>query len=176
MKTLSTSNRASALYEKLGFADLPETAVASETGGALGSGWLDPEKLESSPIRKEWILEGEPEARCLNLSGTTRGWASTSHWSCTAGKFEWHFGCDETVLFVEGEAFITDEAGVSYHAKPGVSLFFPKGSSSVWEVPVYIRKMAFCYRPIPLPFHFAMRVADKFCRVLGIDKDPSGGL
>ncbi len=129
---------------------------------------LDPAQLQPAPIRPGWILEGKPEARCAHLSTGTRGWADTAHWSCTAGKFRWHYGWDETVLFLEGEVFITDEAGRTCHGVPGTSVLFPAGTSAVWEVPQYIRKIAFNHRVVPLPLHLAERVAHRLGRALGL--------
>ncbi|MBD8892151.1 cupin domain-containing protein [Roseibium litorale] len=137
---------------------------------------LDPSNLKPAPIRPHWILEGSPEAKCINLSNGTRGWTSTDHWSCTAGKFSWHYGWDETVLFLEGEVRITDDAGVVYHGKPGVSLFFPAGTSATWEVPNYIRKIAFNQRPVPVYLDFPARVIRKLQRMAGLEGRRQNGL
>lgn len=137
---------------------------------------LDPERLKPSPIRPEWILEGAPEARCINLSMGTGNWASTDHWSCTRGKFRWHYYWDEAVLFLEGEVRITDETGKVYLGKPGVSLFFPAGTSAVWEVPDYIRKIAFNQRPIPRYLSLPARVINKLRIVTGLAPAQKGGL
>lgn len=126
---------------------------------------LDPDRLEPAPIRPEWILEGRPEARCERISVGTRGGADMSHWSCTAGRFRWRFGWDESVLFLEGEVFIRDDSGNTCHGVPGVTMFFPAGSSAVWEVPRYIRKIAFNRRPTPYPLHLVDRAA---CRLAGV--------
>ena len=129
---------------------------------------LDPDRLEPAPIRPEWILEGTPEARCARLSVGTRGGADTAHWSCTAGRFRWEFGWDETVLFLEGEVIVTDETGNIRHGVPGVTMFFPAGTSAVWDVPRYVRKIAFNRRPTPLPLHVIDRVACKLARAAGM--------
>lgn len=137
---------------------------------------LDPAKLKPAPIRPHWILEGAPEAKCVNLSNGTRGWTSTDHWSCTAGKFRWHYGWDETVLFLEGEVRITDDAGVVYEGRPGVSLFFPAGTSATWHVPNYIRKIAFNQRPVPVYLDFPARVIRKLQRMAGLEGRRQNGL
>ena len=109
---------------------------------------LDKAALKSSPIPPEWILEGEPEARCEYLSQGTLGGANSAHWSCTAGRFRWNYGWDETVLFLEGEAIITDDEGNVFRARARRQrLLSPPGTSAVWEVPSYIRKIAFNRRP-----------------------------
>src|SRR5215469_3077729 len=53
-------------------------------------------QLNSAPIVPAWILEGSPAARGKLLSGSTDDKASTYMWDCTAGRFNWFYGCDET--------------------------------------------------------------------------------
>ncbi|GAA0780103.1 DUF861 domain-containing protein [Roseibium denhamense] len=134
--------------------------------GLLTVGHLDKEALQPSPIQKEWILEGAPEARSRNLSRIGDDWTVVDHWSCTAGKFRWHYFFDETVMFLEGEAFITDENGVEYHAVPGTTLSFKDGSSAVWVVPEYIRKVAFNQKSVPTYLHLMCRAANKLHRMV----------
>ena len=156
-----------------GLVNAPVSLLKMSTPGGkselgISATTLDPEKLKPSPIRPEWILEGEPEARCAHLSYGTRGFSNTAHWSCTAGRFHWNYGWDETVLFLEGEAFITDEEGGITHGEPGVSVFFPAGTSAEWEVPHYIRKIAFNRRPTPYALHLIDRCASKIARLAGL--------
>jgi len=122
---------------------------------------VDKAQLEPAPIRPEWILEGTPVAMCKQLSGHKFGWGDACHWSCTAGKFRWHYGWDETVMFLEGEVTITDDNNNVYQGKPGTSLFFPAGTSAVWEIPVYIRKLAFNQKPVPWYLHYQSRVVER---------------
>lgn len=140
---------------------------AAPAGPRFTAADLDPAKLEPAPIRPEWIIEGEPEARCAYLATGTLGWGNTAHWSCTAGRFRWHFGWDETVLILEGEVIVTDDDGTVYHGVPGTTLFFPAGSSAVWDVPRYVRKIAFNQRAVPLPLHIAERIAARVARLMG---------
>ena len=165
-----------AVARNLGFVAPVEELDQNEVPGKFTESVLDVSRLEPRPIRPEWILEGQPEARCVNLSMGTRGWASTDHWSCTAGKFRWHFGWDEAVLFLEGEVKITDESGKVYLGRPGVSLFFPAGTSAVWEVPTYIRKIAFNQRPIPRYLSLPARAFNKLRLVTGLAPAPQAGL
>ncbi|MEH0070548.1 cupin domain-containing protein [Pannonibacter sp. Pt2-lr] len=128
---------------------------------------LNAAAMRSAPIRPEWIIEGMPQARLASLSTGTNGWSSTDHWECTAGKFHWHFFWDETVLFLEGEVHITDEAGNTYEGRPGVSMLFPAGTRAVWHVPVYVRKIAFNRRPMPWIVSFLMKVTARLGRLFG---------
>ncbi|MBS8261906.1 DUF861 domain-containing protein [Roseibium polysiphoniae] len=133
---------------------------------------LTKDTLQPSPINPDWILEGNPEAKVRNLSVMSRGWATTDHWSCTAGKFRWYYDWDETVMFLEGEVVITDDEGQVYVGRPGTSLFFPAGSSATWVVPRYIRKIAFNQRPVPAYLHILARGANKVFKVLGLPTRP----
>jgi len=126
---------------------------------------VDKAELEPAPIRPEWILEGSPEAMCKRQATHKFCWGNAEHWSCTAGKFRWHYGWDETVMFLEGEVTITDDNGNVYQGKPGKTLFFPAGTSAVWEVPVYIRKLAFNQKPVPWYLHYQARVVEKLARM-----------
>ncbi|NBN65993.1 DUF861 domain-containing protein [Microvirga tunisiensis] len=121
--------------------------------------------LRSAPIRKDWIIDGTPQARLDSLSMGTNGWSSTDHWDCTAGRFHWHFFWDETVLFLEGEVHITDDRGNTYVGRPGVSMMFPVGTHAIWHVPVYVRKIAFNRRPIPWAVSMAMKVDARLKRL-----------
>jgi len=152
------------------------TGVNLPLDGVFPARMLDPGELAPAPIRPHWILEGTPEAKCKTLSVGTRGWATTDHWSCTAGKFHWYYGWDESVVFLEGEAFITDAQGKTYHGVPGVTVFFPAGTSATWHVPHYIRKLAFNDRPVPKPAHYAVRLVDKTLALFTRKKPASGGL
>ncbi len=146
--------------EKLGFVERPAPSAFSPAG-VFSSAQLDKNALEPKPIRPEWVLEGNPQAMCRQLSAMSDHRGDVCHWSCTAGKFNWHYGWDEAVLFLEGRVEITDQKGNVYVGEPGVSLFFPAGTSAVWHVPDYIRKIAFNHNPVPRYLHLATRVVDK---------------
>ena len=88
-------------------------------------------------------------------------------WSCTAGRFNWHYSVDETVHIVAGEVFITDDSGEERRLGPGDSAFFPAGSRSVWRVPVAVRKVAVCRQAMPRPFGLALRAWNRFAHIMG---------
>ena len=146
--------------------------------GLFTQGELDKNALEEKPIRPEWVLEGTPAAKAKMLAGHTRGWGDVCHWACTAGKFRWHYDWDETVVFVEGEVKITDDSGKVYYGKPGISLSFPAGTSAVWEVSDYIRKVAFNHKPVPWYLHVQSRIVDRLYKVvdklIGKPKESTG--
>jgi uncharacterized protein len=146
------------LAEKLGF-QASASAQPDTANAVFALSQLNKEALVAAPIDQDWILEGAPEAKCQKISEIGDYWTAVDHWSCTAGKFQWHYGLDETILILEGEAFITDDNGVEYHALPGRTLSFPDGSKATWTVPNYVRKIAFNQRSVPTYLH-------KFCRAV----------
>lgn len=153
-------------FEANGRAGLDGTIKIVSEPPAFAYAALTKTSLRSAPIRKEWIIDGTPQARLDSLSMGTNGWSSTDHWDCTAGKFNWYFEWDETVLFLEGEVHVTDDRGNTYVGRPGVSMLFPAGTHAVWHVPVYVRKIAFNRRPIPWIVSMAMKVEARLRRLL----------
>jgi uncharacterized protein len=67
--------------------------------------------LGPAPIDPGWILEGTPEARARELARSGDGTSVVAAWSCTAGRFRWHYRVDETVHIISGEVFVTKEDG-----------------------------------------------------------------
>jgi uncharacterized protein len=122
--------------------------------------------LAPAPIPREWILSGEPEARSAPLAHSRDGASSVMAWSCTAGRFNWHYTVDETVHIISGEVFITDQTGQERRLGPGDMAFFPAGCRSTWRVPVAVRKLAVCRQAMPGLFGFALRVWNRLTRTL----------
>lgn len=134
-----------------------------------------PANLVLNPIRSEWILEGNPVARAELLSSSADGTASTYFWDCTAGRFNWFYGFDETLYILEGSVSLLDPNGKSRIVAVGDMVYFPKGSSAEWTVEKYVRKLAFCRTPMPEYLALARRVARRLKR-LGRGKQPDSGL
>lgn len=117
-----------------------------------------PEVLDYSPINPTWILEGKPKASSKKLSETEDGASVTMMWSCTKGKFNWFYECDEIVHIIKGEVTIKDHAtGVYTTLSVGSSILFPKGSRAEWTVKEYVRKVAVLYTPLPKKLILARR-------------------
>ena len=53
--------------------------------------------LVPAPIEPGWIVEGQPEACAKELARSGDGTSVVVAWSCTAGRFRWHYRVDETV-------------------------------------------------------------------------------
>jgi uncharacterized protein len=105
--------------------------------------------LRNAPINPEWILEGKPVARNRVVSRSSDSLACTIIWDCTAGKFNWHYDIDETVHIVEGSVTVSDGVSPPQLLVPGSVAFFPAGTTALWHVETYVRKVAFCQRTLP---------------------------
>jgi len=118
-----------------------------------------PEEVEllPDPIRPHWIIEGAPQARSKRLAQSADGTSMIMAWSCTAGRFNWHYAVDETLHITTGEVFVTGDNGEVRHLQPGDMVFFPAGTSSTWHVPHYVRKLAVCRHAMPRPLGTLLR-------------------
>ena len=123
-------------------------------------------KLKPAPIPADWVIEGNPQARSRRLSTSPDTTSSTMVWTCTPGKFHWHYNVDETLYILEGEVFVTNEKDEVRRLGPGDLAFFPAGSDSVWRVTKDIRKIAFCRQSMPLAAGFGLRAMNKFINIL----------
>jgi uncharacterized cupin superfamily protein len=115
-------------------------------------------ELTQCPIEPSWIIEGNPLARRFVLSRSDDGSAGMIFWDCTAGRFNWHYGMDESIYFLAGDVTVTDQQGASHRLTAGDTIFFPAGSSAEWHVERYVRKVAFCRVPLPRAVFLAKRV------------------
>jgi uncharacterized cupin superfamily protein len=123
-------------------------------------------ELHPAPIPPQWVIEGAPLARAKRLAMSADGTASVMAWSCSPGRFHWHYRVDEMLHVISGEVFVTDEKGESRRLGPGDMAFFPAGSSSVWHVTKEIRKLAMCRHSMPRPMGFALRAWNKLVAIL----------
>jgi uncharacterized cupin superfamily protein len=123
--------------------------------------------LQPCPIRAQWVLEGSPQARTHVLSRSADGTATTVIWDCSAGRFNWNYGIDETIYFIEGAVTIRERSGVVHHLTAGDTVFFPAGSSAEWTVEKYIRKVAFLRTPLPWQVQLLRKVYLSLKRLIG---------
>jgi uncharacterized protein len=135
-------------------------------------------KLNPSPIYPAWILEGNPVARNVLLSRSADGDASSYIWDCTAGRFNWFYGADETIYVIEGGVVVKDMAGTAHRLSAGDTIFFPAGTHAEWIVENYIRKFALIRTPLPRLLVFAKRGYRLFMRLVGAGgrNDPVPGM
>jgi hypothetical protein len=137
----------------------------------LGVGQL---ALINSPIRSNWVIEGNPVARNKVLNTSADGTATTFIWDCTAGRFNWHYDADETVYVIEGGVVVRDWGGTPRRLAAGDTIFFPAGARAEWHVESYIRKIAFVRSPLPRPVLMAKRCVRYVKSLFGKRSDASG--
>ncbi len=123
--------------------------------------------LKSSPINSDWIIEGAPSARCASLSRSADGSTWTDLWDCTAGSFYWHYQCNETIHILDGHAVITDCDGAIWHLNAGDVMQFRYATRARWDVPQYIRKVAFCSESVPRSLLALLRAGNRMQQVAG---------
>ncbi|TWT04024.1 DUF861 domain-containing protein [Reyranella sp. CPCC 100927] len=124
-------------------------------------------QLSSTPINPDWIIDGSPAARTASLSRSADGSVWTDLWECTAGSFHWHYSINETIHIVDGAAVITDRDGTVWHVKAGDVIQFLVGTKAHWHIPQYVRKVAFCSKPLYGPAATLLRVQERIGNVAG---------
>jgi len=125
-----------------------------------------------NPIVRTWIIDGSPVARTDFLSVSADGTANSFYWDCTAGRFNWFYGFDETLHILEGSAVLKFPDGRLQRIVAGDTVFFPKGSRAEWTVEEYIRKVAFCRSPWPGPVVVLRRLVRRLKRAARGDFGP----
>ena len=124
--------------------------------------------LAPEPIPPEWILGGNPEAQSHRLV-RSRDWVSSVVvWECKAGQFRWHYGTEETILVISGEAFMINEKGEERRFATGDVGYFPAGSECTWRVPDHIKKVAVLRETMWRPIGFSLKAWNKFLRMVGL--------
>jgi len=124
--------------------------------------------LDPKPIEPRWIIDGTPQAHARELARSADGTAVVVVWSCTAGRFHWHYSVDETMHVVSGEVFVTNHDGAECRLGPGDMAFFPAGSRSQWRVPCAVRKLAVCRHSLPKPLGFAVRAWTRLTALISL--------
>ena len=117
--------------------------------------------LTPRPIEPYWIIEGKPDATWCVLSQSADGLASTMVWHCTAGKFNWYYDFDETILILEGAIVLESDTMPPTRYGPGDVIFFRDGAHARWHVEGFVKKLAFCRKTQPVWLGFALRVVLK---------------
>ena len=121
--------------------------------------------LTPRPIEPSWIIEGKPDARWCVLSQSADGLASTMVWECSAGKFNWYYDFDETVLILEGSIVLESDTLPSKRYEAGDVIFFRDGAHARWHIEDRVRKLAFCRKTQPVWLGFALRVVLKLKKI-----------
>jgi hypothetical protein len=121
--------------------------------------------LTPRPIEPSWIIEGKPDATWCVLSQSADGLASTMVWHCTAGKFNWYYDFDETVLILEGGIVLESDSMPPTRYGPGDVIFFKDGAHARWHIESHVKKLAFCRKTQPVWLGFALRVFLKLKKI-----------
>jgi hypothetical protein len=87
-------------------------------------------------------------------------------WECSAGKFNWYYDFDETILILEGAIVLESDTMRPTRYGPGDVVFFRNGARARWHVEGRVRKLAFCRTTQPFVLGFAMRAFNKIKRAL----------
>jgi uncharacterized cupin superfamily protein len=122
--------------------------------------------LTPRPIEPSWIIEGKPDATWSVLSKSADGLASTMVWHCTAGKFNWYYDFDETILILEGGIVLESDTMPPTRYGPGDVIFFKDGAHARWHIESHVKKLAFCRKTQPVWLGFALRVVLKLKKLL----------
>ena len=118
-------------------------------------------QLCAAPIRPDWVLEGSPTARNTVLARSADRTTLTMFWDCTAGRFRWVYDQDETIHVLEGSATLALGDGRVEQLQPGDVVFFPAGTTAVWTVSGYVRKLAVFRETVPQPLALLVRLRAK---------------
>ena len=121
--------------------------------------------LRPAPINPAWILEGAPVAKCVVLSQSRDGTATTVIWECSEGKFDWFYDRDETLHIFEGIVVLDEGLPTERRVGAGDLVFFPAGSRARWDVKAPVRKLAFVRRALPAPLAAAVNILRKVKRL-----------
>ncbi len=137
----------------------PFGAADDVLAGAFVATTSDRTDWRPAPITPAWIRDGRPLARFVPLARGRDDLGSTTLWDCTDGTFDWTFVWDETVHILEGAVTVTLPSGEVHRLTAGSVAFFPAGSTAVWKVEGYVRKLAVCRRAYPGPLARAVALA-----------------
>ena len=139
-------------------------------------------ELSPSPFPEEWVMEGTPQAKATAIAHSSDRGMTVIAWSCTKGRFRWHYHVDEMAHILAGEVYITDDSGAERRLGPGDTVFFPAGSTMLWRVTADVRKIAVCRVTVPRLVGFSLRAWSKLRRIaaeiLGLEGEhaPDTGL
>lgn len=121
--------------------------------------------LAPSPIEPSWIVEGNPVAQATLLSTSKDGLARTVVWQCSAGKFNWYYHEDETILILEGSIVLENDTMSPTRYSRGDVIFFKDGAHAKWYVEGHVRKLAFLRKTQPVLLGFVLRTLSKIKRI-----------
>ena len=130
------------------------------------------EDLEASRIPPNWLISGESGTWFKVLGKTEDKLCYFMVWECGAATFQWHYGKDEFLTIISGEAFLMEPDGSERRFTVGDTAFFPAGRRATWRVPNHVRKIAVLKPSINCHIAFLSRAWMKVLLSLGMLKQP----
>ena len=118
-------------------------------------------QLSDAPLPSGWIIDGRPITRNVVLARSADRTSMTLLWDCTAGVFRWVYDQDETIHIIEGGVSLTLPDGRVEVLGAGDVVFFPAGSSAIWRVDAYVRKLAVFRESVPQPMAILVRLRSR---------------
>lgn len=88
------------------------------------------------------LIAGDPIVRYASLHKTTDG-STVGLRDFSAGRFKRRYAVDEVLHIVEGSATVIDESHRVWALREGDVVTFRQGTSAKWQVPEYMRALAF---------------------------------
>ncbi|HXW70888.1 MAG TPA: cupin domain-containing protein [Methylocella sp.] len=125
-----------------------------------------------SPIPSDWIISGEPEARCTELARSRDQTTYLVAWECTPGQFHWYYDQDEIAVIHTGELFIRSNECDERRVTAGDIVYFRAGTSYTWRVTQTVRKVAFLRIGLPMWLGLSFKVWDKIRHITGLASPP----
>lgn len=125
-------------------------------------------ELEPELFPPGWVVSGSPQARFKKV---VRSHDRTSHivvWDCTPGSFKWHYGMDEAIVIISGEAFMINDKGEERRFGPGDLGFFPAGTSCTWRITEHLRKVGVLKENVGWPLGLCVKAWHKLLRIVGL--------
>lgn len=141
-------------------------ATADRTPAGLTLARLEGLDLPPAPINPDWVLDGDPQARAVQIARGQDRYATLSVWDCTQGRFNWYFGCDEAVYILEGAVTVTGPDGEVRKLTAGDTAYFPAFTWFEWQVHGYVRKVAFCHDVVPPAARLPLRIYGRVSRIV----------
>lgn len=120
---------------------LPVSVGCKKIPASFHQSSINQSQLVDAPIPKDWVIDGKPVARSLDLTGFEGHGYTTGLWDCSEGTFNWYFHADEFVHILEGDVVVRGDDGKEAHLKVGDVAHFTAGSHTVWKVPNYVKKL-----------------------------------
>lgn len=127
------------------------------------------EGLSDAPLPASWLIEGDPKPRIKFATFSPEGGLVSGIWTCEPAVFRFDYATfDETIHVLAGYADVQIGNEIT-KLRPGSTVYFPRGASSVWTVHEPIHK------------YFVQRNRNRVIRKLQaiaskIQGKPAGGL